>query len=330
LTNQTVTVYNATEDPGGDNKFDMLLAGIVGFDGFTVTANATAVWGYTNDIATIPLIISMCEFEKGFPDGPGGDATGASSPANLFDEPRLGPSMSNVAVEWLPDPYNNWPSAGWFSPGAYNPPATYPPPVTLTFHDASVTDDCAAQAGQDRDGDNRLPGGFGWLEVENQDECLAAVFGEIWASSDTGNGGPPPDCDPVLDQMLMGTSYGGVVAIPVYEDFWEGPANGSGPCGSSGKCYKIATHVAFHVVGYKLASGSNTTNILFDPPVPPPTKANGSPWPMNQWEQKFDCVPSTPGTDEVCLIGYFVDYVDNGGSGTTGGNSGIKIVKLVD
>ena len=45
LTEQTVTVHNRTEDPGGDNKFDMLFAGIVGFDGFTVGARATVAWG---------------------------------------------------------------------------------------------------------------------------------------------------------------------------------------------------------------------------------------------------------------------------------------------
>lgn len=345
LTNQTVTVYNATEDPGGDHKFDMLLAGIVGFDGFTVGAKATAAWGYSEQVATLPLIISACEWSKDFPEGPGGNEPANEddpypAPDHLFDVP----SFSQPRVPWLADPNNNWPDPlpSTWPGGGYSPPSSYPPPATLTFHDANVTDDCAAQAGQDRDGDNRLPGGFGWLKVNDTEDCEAAVyeddFSDFWAASDTGNGGPPPACDTVIENLLMeSAAYGGQVVIPVYNDFWEGPADGSGPCGNSGKCYRIATRVGFHVVGYKLASGSNTSAFIFDNPatpgtlegpVEPPKRPNGNYWQQSKWVEKFDCVPATSGTQEVCLIGYFSEYVDNGGSGTITG-SGVGVVKLI-
>jgi hypothetical protein len=68
---------------------------------------------------------------------------------------------------------------------------------------------------------------------------------------------------------------------------------------------------------------------VFDPPVDPPLKTNGQPWPQNQWVAKFDCVPTNPGSNEVCLLGYFVESVDNDGTGTIGGGGrGITVIKF--
>jgi Flp pilus assembly protein TadG len=324
---QTVTVHNATEDTSGDNNFDMLFAGIVGFDGFTVGAQATVAWGYSGgDVATLPLIISDCEWGKGYPEGAGGyvppPPPGDPVASNLFPEPN-----PPGGVPWLDPPT-------WWSP--VNGEA-YPKPTTLTFHDAGVTSDCAAQAGQDINEDDRLPGGFGWLEVDNTETCEAAIYGvdtdpdDIgWAPSDTGNGGPPNACDSVIESLLIGSSpVGRTVKIPYFDDVWTGPANGIGPCGNSGKCYHISGFGAFHVVGYKLSSGSNMSDFIFDPPVDPPLKNNGQPWPMSQWDAKFDCVPSTPGSNEVCLIGYFVEYTDLDGGTIGPGGRGITVIKFI-
>lgn len=288
LTNQTVTVYNATEDPGGDNKFDMLLAGIVGFDGFTVTAQATAVWGYSNDIATIPLIISACEWAKSFPDGPGGIEPADEDdpwlpPTQLFDEPTL--SGSNIKVPWTAS--NNIPS--WLS--GYSPPTSYPPPVTLTFHDAAVTDDCAAQAGQDTDGNDRLPGGFGWLQ---QDECIAHIEQDIWVGAKPGSGAPQ-DCDPddLLDKILM---------IPIFNDVTEPGGGGfAGQCttGPGGKCYRIDGFAAFYVTGFRFPGGQG-------------------------WRQNPPCNPP-----DTCISGYFTDYVLPGSTGGGDNDFGAQTVWLI-
>ena len=61
---QQVTVYNVTEDPGGDHFFDMTFAKVVGYDGLTVGADATVAWGAPKGGTTLPIIFSLCEWEK--------------------------------------------------------------------------------------------------------------------------------------------------------------------------------------------------------------------------------------------------------------------------
>ena len=219
----------------------------------------------------------------------------------------------------------------WWSP---NDGETYPKPVTLTFHDAGVTSDCAAQAGQDINGDDRLPGGFGWLEVEDTDDCDAAVY-ETNDPNGIGSGCSGSGrwwttvCLRLEDRVDADRiTCGSVVKIPYFNDIWTGPANGSGPCGKSGKCYHISGYGAFHVVGYKLSSGSNMSNFVFDPPVDPPEKKPGQLHPKSQWVKKFDCVPEAPGSNEVCLIGYFIEYTDSAGGTIGTGGRGITVIKL--
>ncbi|WKZ82601.1 MAG: Tad domain-containing protein [Acidimicrobiia bacterium] len=60
---RTVTVHTATLTPGGSTLFEPYFASVVGFDGTTVHAQATAEWGHPRRLrATLPLIISECEF----------------------------------------------------------------------------------------------------------------------------------------------------------------------------------------------------------------------------------------------------------------------------
>ncbi len=349
LNAQTVTVHNRTEDELGNNDFNMLLAGAVGFDGLTVGAKATVAWGYSGDpIVTLPLIISDCEWDRPYPDGPDGHLPlppppdpplPPPPPSNIFPEPKLTANPPLVPWAEVP-PDHTFPP--WWAPVASE---TFPTPATITFHNGAETSDCAAQAGQDIDGDNKLPGGFGWLETDNDGECAAKLYGvdDDWVAADPGVSGPTDGCLDILEQALINTPVGGIVQIPYFNDFWEGPANGSGPCGNSGKCYHIAGYGALHIVGYKLIPSSARSNFVFNPPggpespidpagpIDPPLKPNGQPWPQNQWVDKFDCVPATSGTDEVCLITYFIEYTDTGGSGTIGGGGrGITVIKFID
>jgi len=64
LAAQQVTVAAITEDPGGDNFFDMTFAKVLGYDGLTVSADATVAWGPPTSLTTLPLIFSTCEWDK--------------------------------------------------------------------------------------------------------------------------------------------------------------------------------------------------------------------------------------------------------------------------
>ncbi|MCB2224114.1 MAG: hypothetical protein KQH83_08065 [Actinobacteria bacterium] len=61
-----VTVTTGTRNPDGTTKVDPFFAQVVGWDGMTVQASATAEWGYPSSVRTLlPLVISECEFPPG-------------------------------------------------------------------------------------------------------------------------------------------------------------------------------------------------------------------------------------------------------------------------
>ncbi len=66
LIGQTVTVEVSTIDAAtGDTLLPSYFAGVLGFDGATVGATASAAWGYPSGLPrTLPLIFSDCEWEK--------------------------------------------------------------------------------------------------------------------------------------------------------------------------------------------------------------------------------------------------------------------------
>ncbi|MCL1594165.1 MAG: Tad domain-containing protein [Actinomycetia bacterium] len=68
LDEQRVHVRAITEDSGGDNNFDMIFAQIVGYDGLTVGADATVIWGPLKGGATLPATFSTCEWDNIFKD----------------------------------------------------------------------------------------------------------------------------------------------------------------------------------------------------------------------------------------------------------------------
>ncbi|MCH7845092.1 MAG: hypothetical protein IH850_04605 [Acidobacteria bacterium] len=127
LTDQTVQVVTATENTAGGDTMDMLFAGIVGFDNITVGADAAAAWGTPLGAATLPLIISDCEWNSSLPGYPNGSPQGLP----YADDPDL----------------SAWPMATIFW---HDPLGVGPDP-----------DMCIIQPGLD------LPGGFGWIETSS-------------------------------------------------------------------------------------------------------------------------------------------------------------------
>lgn len=183
LTNQTVHVVTATEDTAGGDTLDMLFARIVGFDAITVGAEATVAWGAPFQIATIPIIISECEWMH----------------------PNV--SEGEVAADW-----EGWPGGDPSSLPMYpNDDLGEKPIVTILFHDGKTTEDCNAVAGQDTDADGKLSGGFGWLDTDGN--CIAQVY-DGWVAEDPGSS-PSTGCGPEeLEDLLFGEP----VLIPYFDD----------------------------------------------------------------------------------------------------------------
>jgi len=107
--------------------------------------------------------------------------------------------------------------------------------TTLFFHAGSDTDDCAAQAGSDTDGNDRLPGGFGWLLTGG--DCSAEISSDDWVTEDPG-ASPSRGCDATALRDIV---YQETILVPFFDDVWGLGANGT---------YKIAGFGAFHVTGY--------------------------------------------------------------------------------
>jgi Flp pilus assembly protein TadG len=189
---RTVRVEVSTETADGGTVFRPFFAQVIGFDGTTVGAEASAAWGYLAGLETIPIIISDCEWERETNNG-----------ADLHEGDP---------------PYSGDPSLLLFHTGNHN------------------ADDCAAQAGHDTDGDDRLPGGFGWLDTGG--DCEASVAADGWVGEDPGSS-PSNGCsaaelrDEILNQ---------VVFIPYFRD-----VNGLG--GANGE-YEVAGFGALYVTGY--------------------------------------------------------------------------------
>ena len=59
---QSVTIELRTEDSAGSTVLAPFFGKVLGFDGASVAAEASAVWGYAGKVETLPLIISDCEW----------------------------------------------------------------------------------------------------------------------------------------------------------------------------------------------------------------------------------------------------------------------------
>ncbi len=165
---QQVTVTVETEDTSGNNKLEMVLAQIIGYNDPTVQASATVMWGAPSGYDALPLAFSRCEW----------DSFGS---AGFVDEDPLGflHRQSSVVNNELP-PTLGYPYAAKF--------------VTIYLHGSST---CAAgPSGQD------LPGGFGWLD-SNPNCRIQPSLGD-WLEIDPG-ASPPGECNPSTMRDTIGT-----------------------------------------------------------------------------------------------------------------------------
>ena len=268
LTNQTVHVVTATEDTAGGDTLDMLFARIVGFDSITVGAEATVAWGAPFQLATIPIIISECEW--------------------------LHP---NEPEEDLAD-WSGWPGGGAYVLDEVPAPPSTTPYATILFHDGNTTEDCNAVAGQDADNDGRLAGGFGWLDTEGG--CEAQLY-DGWVDADPG-ASPSTGCGPdELKGILLGDDP---VLIPYFSDV-EG-------LGAGGK-YEVLDYGAFYVLGYNFGGQYKEFRTSVSMPTNP-------------------AMTEPPcGGDERCIAGWFVKWVQHGGSeiDPDGDGRGVSVINLI-
>jgi Flp pilus assembly protein TadG len=176
-----------------------------------------------------------------------------------------------------------------------NPP--YPPALArlLYFHDPGPqgATQCNAPAGQDFDGDTKLPGGFGWLD--SPIGCSATVNGFGWVPGSTGS--PAPNtCNPA--DLLNKT-----VLMPIFDDVAKSPAS-TALCGGN-RCYHVYGYAGFYISGFNLTG-----------------QGPASSWNVNAAE----CTP----TSKRCIKGFFVSFVTGATAGSSGGgiNLGAATVKL--
>ncbi len=168
LDDQTVEVMVATENPGGGNQLDTILAHIIGYDGLTVRADTTVRWGSPLGFNSLPLAFSKCEWDDfgapGFVD---------ENPLGFLHRP------SAVIDNELP-PTLGYPYVAKF--------------VTIYLHGSSICG--GSPSGAD------LPGGFGWLDPTSG--CtLVSNLGD-WLEIDPG-ASPSSGCSPTWMRNTLGT-----------------------------------------------------------------------------------------------------------------------------
>ncbi len=136
-----VTVTTKTLDTSGSDVYKPFLAQVIGFNGTTVNAKATAVWGYPSGLTTLPLIISDCEWARS-----GIRATDVTVKLTIprtrhpSGDCALGPPvMTRTAMDRLPGAFGwlngsidcNVNSREWAT-GSRETPETSRPPMRMT------------------------------------------------------------------------------------------------------------------------------------------------------------------------------------------------------
>lgn len=214
---QTVRVHASTEDPGGDNHFDMLFAQIVGFNGLTVGAEATVAWGAPLNRATLPLIFSTCEWERFTGQVPGYD---------------------DIRISW-----SDWPNEAAL-PGALPSQKR----ATVYIHGKEPSEEGLSPCHDSPSGAD-LPGGFGWLETASGCESLIdendIVVDDPGASASTG-------CSSGYLASLVGT----IVLIPYFEKFEGLGSNGQYTVAGFGAMYLTGYNFGGQFKEASIAPGS--------------------------------------------------------------------------
>ncbi len=146
---QTVTVEVSTIDAAsGDTLLPSYFAGVLGFDGATVGATASAAWGYPSGLPrTLPLIFSDCEWTKFAPSvQPGPPFSGPESV--IFFHGKAESCHSSPSGQDMPGGFGWLGTAGdcsasvtvgkWVSidPGASPPSDCDPPDIESLMHTA--------------------------------------------------------------------------------------------------------------------------------------------------------------------------------------------------
>ncbi|MCP3975306.1 MAG: pilus assembly protein [bacterium] len=209
LANKIVEVDVSTETASGGTIFRPFFANVVGFEGTTVHAEAAVQWGFASGLATIPLIISKCEYDR-----------------EVGGEYDYNP-VTDLGLHGLNEPEGATPWQG-------------ASPKLLKFHTGSDPQpDCAAQAGQDTDGDGRLPGGFGWLaDDDGLLDCKVHLETGNIAPGDPG-ASPTNGCSAAELKALI---FEKTVNLPWFAD--------TNDAGGANATYTIEDFVGFYVTGY--------------------------------------------------------------------------------
>ncbi len=165
-------------------------------------------------------------------------------------------------------------------------------PKVIIFHDPAQSNanqtagTCpVAPAGMDTDGNGKVPGGFGWLELISG-TCSTTVNALGWVSHNTGNG-VPNTCSPSDWQNKD-------IFISVFDDIIskkdklpDGSSAWANQC-SNDPCYHIYGVAEMHITGYRFPGGNNTWNAPCSPP-------------------------------KICIAGYFIKFTIGWDGGSTGG-----------
>ncbi|MDH3730674.1 MAG: Tad domain-containing protein [Acidimicrobiia bacterium] len=238
---QTIEVATETETTDGGTIFRPFFAQVIGFTGTTVGARAKAAWGSAAG-GELPITVSECEWQRS-----AGRMEALGFPANEPWYPHLGSDYQvwedTYGPVTSPDPeWTAWdptaiPAIAPPDPFLYDPGVG----VEFIFHTSTpeITE-CSAVAGQDADGDNRLPGSFGWLE--DAGGCYAEAFNGEWYEGEPGNGVP---CTRSEIDALLGTT----VLIPVFVDFKP-------PGPDDIRSYQMIAPMALYVTGYRFPGNS--------------------------------------------------------------------------
>ena len=166
----------------------------------------------------------------------------------------------------------------------------------LKFHDGQA-EECAAQAGQDTDGDGKLSGGFGWVDTDGAcsstltqiaDGPDAGTEPDYEGSADTGASPAQTDCPPsYIEQNLLGK----VVFIPVFTDLYDVGTNGT---------YVISFYAAYYIAGYNFGGQYKAPS-------------------------GFAC---PGGANERCIGGWFTTAAAGSGQVGTGPDTGVRVYGL--
>jgi Flp pilus assembly protein TadG len=244
VTVEAGTLNNASNRDGDPNTTDLFFGPAVGVDAFEVRASATATWGPVGGGTTLPLIFGECEYVQA-----GGNLDAGIQPTGTM---IIG-----------------------FHFGANNG----------NGDDDDDDDPCFFNNGQDIDDDeDRLPGGFGWLQ---QTGCEATLGVDNYVDAKTGNA-TPQGCSP----QDLGLVVGNLILVPMFDNIPQG----------NSKTYHVVAFVGIRVEGFKFPG-------------------NPSQWRKGNWQA---CNTLGPGQSESCLVGTVENIFEPGaviGGPDTGANT---------